>query len=134
MLFWNASHIPGAQIMCFSRKACIICTKMSWYQALHCPGIQIRDLIFKNESNRKGFPEYLSSVTWCVHFQVLPQFSQKKREMDSNVNKSDAIWKMGTKGLSSITDFNEDGGEKRPFLLLLLAFQMCSVCLSVHRR
>lgn len=41
--------------------------------------------------------------------------------MDIYVEKSDVTWKMATKGLSNITDYNEDG-KKSPFPRLLLAF------------
>lgn len=52
--------------------------------------------------------------------------------MDVSGDKSDVIWKMGTKGLSSITDFVEDGGRGEapsPFSSWLSKYVVC-LCFS----
>ena len=49
--------------------------------------------------NSTEIPEYLSSITLYLDSSVICFFLLTKRgEMDIYVNKSDAVWKMGTKG------------------------------------
>lgn len=51
--------------------------------------------------NSTEIPEYLSSITLYLDSSVICFFLLTKRgEMDIYVNKSDAVWKMGTKGLA----------------------------------
>ena len=51
--------------------------------------------------NSTEIPEYVSSITLYLDSSVTCFFLlTKRREMDIYVDKSDAVWKMGTKGLA----------------------------------